>query len=264
MCRLDRTGSLYMSGSLDHDSLPSLPLLPAMTFDPTSPSRLFRLGRRAVAAGRPATERDVRLSAADCQRVSLSLKPMMPADLVFNRPCPPPCCNCQVHDQTSMEALFTSISSPYWNIGRFPLKHPVWASIQRKEFSSDLSCHLNTSQTPTFNSRGRTTRILHSKMCFSLWCLSFRLSLTPRPTCSIHDIATGLEPIRVCRTQTLRPRWVKLYDWTICTSSGSPVQPDDTDSSEHWRIQYFIRKDTRTVWPHVSHTVEHLLTSRWL
>lgn len=57
---------------------------------------------------------------------------------------------------------------------------------------------------------------------------------------------------------------VKLYDWTICTSSGSPVQPDDTDSSEHWRIQYFIRKDTRTVWPHVSHTVEHLLTSRWL
>lgn len=37
VCRLDRMSSVYMSGSLGRDSLPSLLLLPAITFDPPPP-----------------------------------------------------------------------------------------------------------------------------------------------------------------------------------------------------------------------------------
>lgn len=41
---------------------------------------------------------------------------------------PPPGSNCQVRDQTSVEAIFTFISHPHCTIGRFPLQ--LWASVQ--------------------------------------------------------------------------------------------------------------------------------------
>lgn len=50
---------------------------------------------------------------------------MMPADLLFSRPCSSPGSNCQVQNQRSMESVtFTHTPISHCNIGRFPL-HPL-------------------------------------------------------------------------------------------------------------------------------------------
>lgn len=58
---------------------------------------------------------------------------MMPADLLFNRPCSSPGSNCQVQDQRCVECVtFTHTPPSHCNIGRFPLLplHPRCVFIQ--------------------------------------------------------------------------------------------------------------------------------------
>lgn len=157
VCRLDRMSSVYMSGSLDCDSLPSLLLLPATTFDPPPSLQAEMVGRRNWLAA-------VRLS--ESQPV---VETMMPADLLFNRPCPLPGSYCQVHDQRSVEALFiyffTSISTPHCNIGRFLLQLPVRAFIQTTE-TVQLKYHLAAPEEVCFWLQG--TKLCHLPAGFSV------------------------------------------------------------------------------------------------
>lgn len=123
---LDRMSSVYMSGSLGRDSLPSLLLLPAITFDPPClplhphPISLGWDGGQKKPAGGFASVRE-----SACRWSYDACRPFVQQAVR-----PPPGSNCQVRDQTSVEAIFTFISHPHCTIGRFPLQLPVWASVQ--------------------------------------------------------------------------------------------------------------------------------------
>lgn len=165
VCRLDRMSSVYMSGSLGRDSLPSLLLLPAITFDPPPPSHLFRLGRWAE-------------EACVCQRVSLSLKlwclpTFCSTGRARRQAATVKCTIRRAWRHFFSFVFFTSISPPHCNIGRFLLQLPVWAFIQTTEtvhFRDDLT--------------------VAEEVCFQLSPERGKLSLTS--TCRIYRMTSLL------------------------------------------------------------------------